>query len=129
MLDFHERTKYIYNKTLEKQNGLSRITNLKKIQVTLGKQDTRRRKTKQKKLNTENGPHQKPECVQNCKRKINSTCFLDEIYTRLIVNSTESLVGDRGKKNLCIREKYPLLLRNMYFVMVDQFAKTTVENL
>ena len=129
MLDFHERTKYIYNKTLEKQNGLSRITNLKKIQVTLGKQDTRRRKTKQKKLNTENGPHQKPECVQNCKRKINSTCFLDEIYTRLIVNSTESLVGDRGKKNLCIREKYLLLLRNMYFVMVNQFAKTTVENL
>ena len=46
MLDFHERTKYIYNKTLEKQNGQSRITNLKKIQVTLGKQDTRRRKTK-----------------------------------------------------------------------------------
>ena len=129
MLDFHERTKYIYNKTLKKQNGLSRITNLKKIQVTLGKQDTRRRKTKQKKLNTENGPHQKPECVQNCKRKINSTCFLDEIYTRLIVNSTESLVGDRGKKNLCIREKYLLLLRNMYFVMVNQFAKTTVENL
>lgn len=76
MLDFHERTKYIYNKALEKQNAQSRMTNLKKIQVTLGKQDTRSRKTKQKKLNTENGPHQKPECVQSCKRKDKQYLFL-----------------------------------------------------